>query len=425
MLPNFVFCAMGIFNIPTSLLASVALHLDGTIVLFQYLLGHRGHADSCPQCEKPWHPDVTDVFHRPYSARVGQWWRRSFIDSRSFITVTVIPEPPASSHAGGPAKFSTTALQYANEEKDDSNEGWVSSQSVQHTIRTTQLPSMVYDLPNLSIRVQQDRHSGITTSQSSSTNGSETSLVTTRNPFRSLLKWSLSPKALRTPSEPPAHPPVARSSLVRRVVSTDTLDEPKFPSVEAESVQSIRTADEISRIPPRPPRPSRPQSSFSAALPPSPRSSKQSSRKSSRGAILENFPPLPTPPLRVPPPDTRDLMMMNSDRYLSRRSTTPISTTPRPSILVASEGIRTFANNALSKSSESSLQREKAAQSSLSAAPFAVGQSEFRPPEISARPRGNEKIRRGNASDLTSSGSQPSDTSQRSKVFVPRREGML
>src|SRR5579859_7719886 len=190
LLPNFIFGAMGIFNAPTNLLASVALHLDGTLLLFQYLFGHRYHADSCSHCEEPWHPDLSDVFHRPYSARVGQWWRRSFIDSRSFITATVTPEPPGVPHAQGQTKFSAAEIRDGYDD-DGSSDRRISSQSVQHTIRTVELPSIVCELPNLSLRVQ-ERNSGLTISQWSTTDVSELSPVTPKNPLRNLLKRTLS-----------------------------------------------------------------------------------------------------------------------------------------------------------------------------------------------------------------------------------------
>src|SRR5579859_7359263 len=305
---------MGIFNAPTNLLASVALHLDGTVVLFQYLFGHRYHADSCAHCEEPWHPDVTDVFHRPYSARVGQWWRRSFIDSRSFITATVTPEPPAPSHVEGPAKFSTAGMKDTNDEDDDSSQRRAPSQSVQHTIRTTELPSIICELPNLSIRVQ-ERHSGVTGSQWSNTDGSEISPVPSKHPLRSLLKRSLSSKTQPSTAQLPMPPPVMRSSLVGKAVYADSLEAPKFSGIERESVQSIQTAEEISRIP----RNLTP--SVSTVLPPSPKSSKQNSRKIIRNTILQNFPPTPPPP-RPPRPAMEDQTMRNTN-WGSLRGLTP------------------------------------------------------------------------------------------------------
>jgi len=93
LLPNFVFGALGLINIQLNFLASVALHLDAVIVLLQYAFGHRCQYDDCRPSERNLHPTVeVDSFHRTYSSRADHWWRRSYIDSRSYITATRTPE---------------------------------------------------------------------------------------------------------------------------------------------------------------------------------------------------------------------------------------------------------------------------------------------------------------------------------------------
>lgn len=161
LLPNFLFGSMGLYNTPLNLLASVALHLDGVVVLLQYLLGHRYIVDPCPHCEHPWHPnDSGDTFHRPYSARVGQWWRRSYIDSRSFITATVGTIP-------------SDAIQFSPQDLDQSSEGVKqirrpSVSSLQRpSMRQIELPDVIFDMPQLSIFVPDDDISISRSTQSS------------------------------------------------------------------------------------------------------------------------------------------------------------------------------------------------------------------------------------------------------------------
>lgn len=434
---------MGIFNAPTSLLASVALHLDGTILLFQYLFGHRYRADSCAHCEEPWHPDLTDVFHRPYSARVGQWWRRSFIDSRSFITATVTPEPPAMPHPEGQTKFSTSGMDDRNE-NDSLSDRRISSQSAQHTVRTVELPSIVCELPNLSLQVQQ-RHSGLTMSQWSTTDGSGFSPVTSKNPLRNLLKRTLSPKTQPMTAQYPTGPVlVHRSSLAGRVVYVDTLDPPKFPAVETDSVRSIHTAEEISRI-----RSSIPVFNPSSQLS-SPKSSRQNSRTKGRREILQNFPPAP--------PVTQNMTEINTSAFdLSQVAIPPVSTTPRPSITIfPRERSRSPIKSALSKTSGSSQRRVRSNRPVLPPPPalgplersrlvattemsfdkthtepnrstFNTIRSEHRRQNesISTSHRVEKMPRRDISESGQSSKSQVSSSSQRSKHFIPRKEGML
>jgi hypothetical protein len=161
LLPNFLLASMGLYNTPLNLLASVALHLDGVVVLLQYLLGHRYIVDPCPHCEHPWHPnDSGDTFHRPYSARVGQWWRRSYIDSRSFITATVGTIP-------------SDAIRFLPNDLDQSSAGVKqvrrpSVSSLQRpSMRQMELPDAVFDMPKLSIFVPDDDMSISRSTQSS------------------------------------------------------------------------------------------------------------------------------------------------------------------------------------------------------------------------------------------------------------------
>lgn len=77
---------MGTIEVPLLLLASVALHLDGFVLLFQYLFGHRnegvprpnGTGFSSPICYQP-----------PYTSTASRFGRRSEIDTRSYITTTI------------------------------------------------------------------------------------------------------------------------------------------------------------------------------------------------------------------------------------------------------------------------------------------------------------------------------------------------
>lgn len=168
LLPNFILGSMGNYNTPLNLLASVSLHLDGVVVLLQYLFGHRYIVDPCPHCQHPWHPnDSGDTFHRPYSARVGQWWRRSYIDSRSFITATAGTVPSG-------------AVQFPPSEVDQTNSGIsveqvrrLSGRSLQRpSMRQIELPDAIFNMPKLSISVPDDNSSILRSSQSSHIRGS-------------------------------------------------------------------------------------------------------------------------------------------------------------------------------------------------------------------------------------------------------------
>lgn len=130
---------MGALSLPLNFLASVALHIDGTVLLLQYIFGHRKNSDPCPHCSSPWHPDDhRDQFHRPYSARVGQWWRRTFIDSRNFIAPSRSLPVPTTPRAT--SKFSTeeTEVSFINMRR-------TAGQSMQRqSVRQIEIPSPVF-----------------------------------------------------------------------------------------------------------------------------------------------------------------------------------------------------------------------------------------------------------------------------------------
>jgi hypothetical protein len=130
---------MGALNLPLNFLASVALHIDGTVLLLQYIFGHRKNSDPCPHCSSPWHPDDDrDQFHRPYSARVGQWWRRTFIESQNFITMS--RSPPVPTTLGATSKFSMEETEVSS-----INVRRIAGQSVQRpSVRQIEIPSPVF-----------------------------------------------------------------------------------------------------------------------------------------------------------------------------------------------------------------------------------------------------------------------------------------
>ena len=128
----------------------MALHVDGVILLLQYLFIHRSHNKVCPHCAIPLHGNSDeDAFRRRYSARVGQWWRRSVIDTRSYITAT-----------------RTAESKYEEGESDEK------SSSVAESTPPPPRPSMVQSelpdapfLPQLALRVQESARTDTPTSQ--------------------------------------------------------------------------------------------------------------------------------------------------------------------------------------------------------------------------------------------------------------------
>lgn len=182
--------ATGSLSLPLNFLASVALHIDGTVVLLQYIFGHRKNSDPCPHCSNPWHPDDDrDQFHRPYSARVGQWWRRTFIDSRNFVTPSRSPPTPIT--PGATSKFSA-------EETEVSmlNVRQMAGQSTQRpSVRQIEIPSPVF-LPRLTFLSTK-------TGNISSTESSRQSIPTLYRPPRSTFQSLLRKSKLSQVSTPP------------------------------------------------------------------------------------------------------------------------------------------------------------------------------------------------------------------------------
>jgi hypothetical protein len=305
---------MGYFSTPLNLLASVALHLDGVVVLFQYLFGHRYNVDPCPHCEHPWHPnDSGDTFHRPYSARVGQWWRRSYIDSRSYITATVTPEPHVrGTTPEGAIKFSPDDLDEASDEMSVEQVRRLSSRSIQRpSMKQVELPDVVFDLPRLAIFVRDSRSSISRTSQSNNTQGStptERLSMSRQRPmsnFFSILgrpKRSLSilDPTVKSEKEPMVPVPfIHRSSLVGQVVYVDNPGDNRPGSVTSKNLGSSDVAS---------------QQQFRSAQQSSASQSSQSSRKSSRrkkshatSAWSFQIPPPPGPPPTLSLPNPHDL----------------------------------------------------------------------------------------------------------------------
>jgi hypothetical protein len=235
LLPNFVFGSTGEINVPLNFLASLALHLDGTVVLFQYLFGHRYNLDSCRYCNTAWHPidDASrDSFHRPVSARVGQWWRRSFIDDRSYITATADPENTTT-------RETTTDSEKISEEGDDVSvhDSQGRRSQPRPSMRPVELPTpllrLEFQLPRPPIRAGDDG-SG---SQSNNTERSsrETSSASSqqrsrsRSAYRSLRRKSQRAALSRTTLGPtqgivPAVPERLPSSQLASVVHDDAGD---------------------------------------------------------------------------------------------------------------------------------------------------------------------------------------------------------
>jgi hypothetical protein len=172
LMPNFVFGSTGRINVPLNFLASLALHMDGVVVLFQYLFGHRYSLDSCRYCSHAWHPiDSRDSFHRPTSARVGQWWRRSFIDDRSYITATVDPEARSRTNPSTRTETFSTAGMEAEDEISVRPPRERRSQA-RPSMRQVELPDPVLGrvskLPQLSIRVRDELESASSEQRSQS-----------------------------------------------------------------------------------------------------------------------------------------------------------------------------------------------------------------------------------------------------------------
>jgi hypothetical protein len=317
LLPNFVLGSMGYFNTPLNLLASVALHLDGVVVLFQYLLGHRYNVDPCPHCEHPWHPnDSGDTFHRPYSARVGQWWRRSYIDSRSYITATVTPEPYVrGTTPDGAIKFSPNDLVEASDEMSVEQVRRLSSRSVQRpSMKQVEIPDVVFDLPRLAICIR-DTHSSISrTTKSRNTQGSlpkELSSMSLQRPMSNFLgrsKRSLSDLDRTVNSEKVAVPVIYRSSMVGQIVYADSPSDNLPGSVGSKNLESSDDASQHQ---------SRSQSSASKS------SRKSSRRKKSPATNVWPFPipPSPGPPPTLSPPNPNDLGITPSTKTSEKSST--------------------------------------------------------------------------------------------------------
>jgi hypothetical protein len=241
-------------------MASVALHLDGVILLLQYLFIHRSHNEVCPHCDSPLHPnDDDDVFRR---GRVGQWWGQSMIDTRSFVTATRTAE----------SKY--VKSQYETEADEEKRS------SIAESMPPPPRPSMVQSelpdpdppfLPRLTIRIDGSVRTDTPTSQWSISQDSK--LPLTRNvssPYRSLMRKSRETMNTRSPPTkmpqepvpplPILHPFSQTGQLVYNettTTSTPSIEPP--PTTPATSVTapgkldapSIRTLNSTSPTPVR------------------------------------------------------------------------------------------------------------------------------------------------------------------------------
>lgn len=171
------------------MIATVALHIGGVIILFQYAFSRRQPCDSCPPYGDSC-PNHSPSFHRPYTPRDGQWWRRSFIDSRSQITATPVQNTPTKPLEPKLSKEQIDASQVAPQSQ---RERLSRSTSKRRAEMKPTNPMLIENipLPNLSIRVRRDSSSeGETGSEWSTTEGSSTESMSSYKPYAPPAKLS-------------------------------------------------------------------------------------------------------------------------------------------------------------------------------------------------------------------------------------------
>lgn len=161
-------------------MASLALHVDGVILLLQYLFIHRINIETCPHCATALHGDNDeDVFRRGYSGRVDQV-RRSMIDTRSYVTATRTSE-------------SKDAESTYETEVDEGK-----SSSVADSMPPPPRPSMVQSeipdppiLPRLTIRLEESVRTDTPISQWSNSQDPKAGISRIgSSPYRSLMRKS-------------------------------------------------------------------------------------------------------------------------------------------------------------------------------------------------------------------------------------------
>jgi len=235
-------------------MASVALHLDGVILLLQYLFVHRINIETCPHCANPLHGDNDeDVFRRAYSGRLGLW-RRSMIDTRSYITRTRTSESKDAE-----SKYETEV----DEEKRSSV-----AESMPPPPRPSMVQSEIPDppiLPRLTIRVEESVRTDTPTSQWSNSQDPKLGLSRTgASPYRSLMRKSrdamyVKPVMPQVPVPPlPMSPPFSQTgqTMFNEVPSSSFpfSEPPPDPSVTLSvkvNTPSIRTMNSTSPAPTR------------------------------------------------------------------------------------------------------------------------------------------------------------------------------
>ena len=177
--------ALGSINTPLNFLASIALYTSGTVLLLQYIFGHRNTNDACPHCPSPWHPyDDQDPIHLPYSTRTGEWWRRSFMNARTSATAIEAPQEisPVAPDTPDISKFSS-----ADTEVSSMKVRRFSYRSAQRpSVRQVELPDTVY-LPRLTLQPDPSSPANISSTDSSA---SDANPHVPKSPFQNLLRKS-------------------------------------------------------------------------------------------------------------------------------------------------------------------------------------------------------------------------------------------
>jgi hypothetical protein len=153
---------LGLINVPTNFLASVALHFSGILAMLQYLFGHRSSGEPCPDCAKSRRYDIQRRVQHPSSP--DQWWLHNFIEDRSYVTATMNTpslESPVDS------KFD---IEGSDVERSSVRLRAISSIFPQRpSMRPLELPDSVF-LPRLTLRLDRYNSPSLSSTPGSSNN---------------------------------------------------------------------------------------------------------------------------------------------------------------------------------------------------------------------------------------------------------------